>query len=144
MRPIGGPPQLEGERVRTDFLVLRQMLQYELYAAERYRRVVSLVMVSSDKGRKGLRDFLGTHGRSSDVLAEFENSVAVLMGETDRSGALTAVDRYKDLFDSHMDMRFSLVTFPADGGKADGLIQRGRQRLKKAKASTRGTVVFNG
>lgn len=130
--------------MRTDFLVLRQMLQYELYAAERYRRFVSLVIVASDDGLKGLRDFLGTHGRSSDVLAEFENSVAVLMGETDRSGALTAVDRYKDLFDTHVDLRFALVTFPADGGKADGLIQGARRRLKKAKGAAPGSVVYNG
>lgn len=121
------------------------MLQYELYAAERYRRFVTLVLVGSDNGLKGLRDFLGSHGRASDVMAEFENSVAVLMGETDRSGALIAVDRFKDLLsNSEVDLRFSVTTFPTDGGKADGLIQRALFRLNRAKRGDRGAIIYNG
>lgn len=133
--------------VRTDFLILRQMLQYELHSAERYRRFVSLVMIgpaNNGGGLKGLRDFLGSHGRSSDVMAEFDNSVAVLMGETDRSGALTAISRYKDMFNAQMDLRFAVVTFPADGGKADKLIQQGYQRLNKARRGNSGAVIYSG
>ena len=96
--------------MKTDFTILRQLLQYELYSAQRHRRFVSMVMVTTEEGISGLRSFLGAHIRDSDVIADFDSSIAVLMGETDINSAMIAVDRYKSFFESQLDLRFSVVT----------------------------------
>ena len=130
--------------VKTDFTILRQLLQYELYGAQRHRRFVSMVMVTTEEGISGLRSFLGTHIRDSDVIADFDSSIAVLMGETDIQSAMIAVDRYKGFFESQLDLRFSVVTYPSDGGKAENLIKMAYRRLSKAKQGDDGTVVAAG
>lgn len=127
--------------MRTDFNFLRQLLQYELHAAQRHRRFVSLVMMTSENALSGVRDYVGAHVRDSDVIANFDHSVAVLMEETDSEGALKAVERYKCLFDSQVDLRFSVVTYPEDGGKPDHLLKTAYQRLDKARKADSGTVV---
>ena len=129
--------------MQTDFTIFRQLLQYELHGAERYRRFVSLVMVSSDNGLPGVRNYLGTHVRDTDVLANFDHSVAVLMGETDTPGAMIAIERYKELFNNQVDLRFSVVTYPKDGGKPESLVQTAYRRLSEAKSATSGTIVAN-
>lgn len=133
-----------GFDVRTDFPVLRQMLQYELHAAERYRRFVSVMMVAPGNGFIGLGDSLAGHCRTSDVMAETDMGVAVLMGETDTSGALTAARRYLNFFDNQADLRFSVVTYPSDGGKAEGLLERATRRLGEAMEGEMGAVVCTG
>jgi len=127
--------------VQTDFDVMGRLLEYELLAAERYRRFVSLVMVTSQNDLEGLRALLGEHVRESDVMSNFDHSVAVLMGETDGTGALSAIDRFRKSFDSQIDMRFSVVTYPSDGGKAEGLIDAAYRRLGRARQAVSGAVV---
>jgi len=121
--------------VQTDFEVLNKLLEYELQAAERYRRFVSLVMITSENDLAGLRNFLGAHVRNSDVMASFNHSIAVLMGETDENGAMTAINRYKSFFNDQIDIRYSLVTYPSDGGRPDNLIEMAYDRLKKARTA---------
>lgn len=130
--------------MKTDFTILRQLLQYELYGAQRHRRFVSMVMVTTDEGISGLRSFLGSHIRDSDVIADFDSSIAVLMGETDINSAMVAVNRYKSFFESQLDLRFSVVTYPSDGGKAENLIKMAYHRLSKAKQGESGAVVTTG
>ncbi len=127
--------------MQTDFEVMGRLLEYELLAAERYRRFVSLVMVTSQNDLEGLRALLGEHVRDSDVMSNFDHSVAVLMGETDGTGALSAIDRFRKSFDSQIDMRFSVVTYPSDGGKAESLMDAAYRRLAKAKQAISGAVV---
>ena len=127
--------------VRIEFANFYELLQYELHAAERYRRFVSVVMVSSGTNPAGLPNLLGDHIRKSDVMADFDSSLAVLMGETDKNDALTAVKRYGGVFDSQLDLRFSVVTYPSDGSNPYGLVQTAYRRLGKAKSSQRGAVV---
>lgn len=127
--------------MQTDFDVMGRLLEYELLAAERYRRFVSLVMVTSQNDLEGLRALLGEHVRESDVMSNFDHSVAVLMGETDGTGALSAIDRFRKSFDSQIDMRFSVVTYPSDGGKAEGLIDAAYRRLGRARQAVSGAVV---
>lgn len=127
--------------MKTTFPILEELLRYELQGAERHRRFLSLVMVVSDKSLSVLRSFLGTHIRTSDVWADGDDSLAVLMGETDVGDALLAIDRYKSFFDSQIDLRFSVVTYPLDGGKPEGLFEAARRRLKDAKSGCEGAVV---
>ena len=127
--------------VRMEFTMFYELLQYELHAAERYRRFVSLVMITTGNNAAGLTNLLGDHVRRSDVIADFDSSVAVLMGETDKSDALTAVRRYGNIFDSQIDLRFSVVTYPADGSNPYGLVQTAYRRLSKARDANKGAVV---
>lgn len=63
------------------------------------------------------------------------------MGETDAGDALLAIDRYKSFFDSQIDLRFSVVTYPLDGGKPEGLFESARRRLEDAKSGAEGAIV---
>jgi hypothetical protein len=81
--------------------------------------------------------------RLSDVWADGYDSLAVLMGETDAGDALLAIDRYKSFFDTEIDLRFSVVTYPVDGGQSVGLFEAGRRRLEDAKSGVEGAVVTN-
>lgn len=130
--------------VKTDFTILRQLLQYELYGAQRHRRFVSMVMITTEEGISGLRNFLSSHIRDSDVIADFDSSIAVLMGETDINSAMVAVNRYKSFFDSQLDLRFSVVTYPSDGGKAENLIKMAYRRLSQARQGDTGAVITSG
>ncbi len=122
--------------------MLYTLLEYELHAAERYRRFVSLVMVSTEGDIPGLMNELGRHVRKSDVVANFDHSLAVLMGETDKSDALSAVRRYCDLLMNQSDLRFSVATYPDDGVKPDGLVQAAYRRLSKARNNGGDSVVW--
>lgn len=128
--------------MQTEFTTLRQLLQYELHGAERHRRFVSLVMMTTEDGVSGLRNYMNAHIRDSDVIADFDSSIAVLMGETDGTGALTACDRYKNFFERQLDLRFAVVTYPSDGGKVEKLVQMAYRRLRKAKDGSTGEVVY--
>ncbi|MBX3180656.1 MAG: hypothetical protein KF886_25195 [Candidatus Hydrogenedentes bacterium] len=130
--------------MKTDFTILRQLLQYELYGAQRHRRFVSMVMITTEEGISGLRNFLSSHIRDSDVIADFDSSIAVLMGETDINSAMVAVNRYKSFFDSQLDLRFSVVTYPSDGGKAENLIKMAYRRLSQARQGDTGAVITSG
>lgn len=130
--------------MRTDLSGLTKMLQYELHSAERYRRFVSVMMVAPGDALDGLGDFLAGHCRTSDVMAESDEGVTVLMGETDTPGALTAAKRYQGFFGDQVDLRFSIATYPADAGRAKGLIEKASQRLERALNDGEGAVVTSG
>jgi hypothetical protein len=121
--------------------MFRDLLEYELCAAERHRRYVTLVMIHSPKDHQGLKDIMDTHVRKSDAIAHFDHSVAVLMGETDQNDALCAVDRYTELLKSH-DPRFAIATYPSDDASADALIDAAQRRLDKASNGSNGNIVY--
>ena len=123
---------------------LSKFLRYELKSAERYRRFVSLIIVTST-GRTGkVKKLLAEQLRNSDVMAELDGASVILMSETNTAGALAAIERYKARNSDNHDMRFALVTYPSDGGGADGLLAAGFRRLQKASASQAGSVVMTG
>jgi len=131
--------------MQADFIVLRQVLQYELHSAERYRRFVSLVMISTDSESYGrVRKVLCAHVRNSDLIAGTDGSIVVLMGETDKAGALCALDRYLRLFHNNVELYCSIVTYPSDGGMPDRLIPLAYRRLKAAKSTGPRSVVAAG
>ena len=121
--------------------LLQEVLQYELACAERYRRFVSLVMVK--EGEKGvqLEHVLADKVRDSDLLAEKNSSFLILMSETDRNGARSAISRYVDLDGEVHDFRFALVTYPNDSGSAEDLMEAAERRLMKASEEGPGAIV---
>ncbi len=126
----------------TTFPMFRDLLEYELCAAERHRRYVTLVIIHSPSDHQGLKVMMDVHVRKSDAIAHFDHSVAVLMGETDQSDALCAVDRYSEILKTQ-DPRFSLATYPSDDASADALIDAAQRRLEKASKGTNGNVVYH-
>ncbi len=122
--------------VQTDISTLQDMLQYELHAAERYRRFVTLLLIDSRQEGSSLEEDMKRHLRSSDVMARIDNSIAVLMGETDNDGARIAAERYKKDFGRHAEFYFSLATYPADGGKPERLFTVAHERLEKSRAES--------
>ncbi|MEK7794967.1 MAG: hypothetical protein AAB353_10570 [Candidatus Hydrogenedentota bacterium] len=124
---------------------LTRFLGYELKSAERYRRFVTLVMVASPGSRNGrVKKIVEDTIRNSDILADFDGAALVLMSETNSSGAITAIERYKAKNANQDDLRFSVVTYPSDGGGAEGLLATAFRRLQKATDSQPGSIVMTG
>lgn len=127
-----------------NFHLLRWLIDYELRAAERYRRFVTLLLATSHGGSFFLKDILAKTKRESDKLFDLDCEVALLMSETDPSGALVAVDRYKTLFSEDVDLRFAVASFPGDGVNCTDLLAIAYRRLNAAKILECGAVVSNG
>ena len=98
--------------------LLQEVLEYELACAERYRRFVSLVMVKEGEKGARLEHILADKVRDSDLLGEKDSNYLILMSETDRNGARSAISRYIDRDGEVHDFRFALVTYPNDSGSA--------------------------
>lgn len=123
--------------------LLQDVLSYELSCAERYRRFVSLVMVTGTSPDGSVRRVLGDKIRNSDLLAEKNSHLVILMSETDQNGAQIAIDRFRG-FGEETQLWFSLVTYPQDSGGAETLVQAGERRLRRAKDGSPGEVVATG
>jgi len=121
-----------------------RLLAYELRCAERYRRFVSVVMITSGNGPVRYRQLLDGAIRDSDEFIEFDQAAAVLMAETDQAGALQAIERYKSKLNGAADLRFSLASFPKDARDARALFDTGRRRLAKAQSLERGALTCTG
>ncbi len=121
--------------------LLRDVLQYELACAERYRRFVSLVMAAEGSEGTQLQHVLADKVRDSDLLVEKDSLFLILMSETDRNGARNAISRYIDQDGEVHDFRFSLVTFPNDSGSAEVLMEAAERRLQKATEEGPGAIV---
>lgn len=128
--------------MQTTFPILRETMKYELNVSERNGRYASLMMLSSSTDHQGLKLCVPLLVRKSDVMADFDHSIAVLMSETDQSSALCAVDRFCELLKSQFDPRFSVVTYPSDEDSVDHLIEKAQKRLYKASHGHCGYVVY--
>ena len=125
---------------------LRWLLDYELRSSARYRRFVSLVMCcpGEDDLPSTMKEMLTPTLRESDECFEVDNAFAILMGDTEGSGALTAVKRYKTHSNGGFDLRFGVAAYPNDGLFANGLIDAAKKRMETAKACGYGAVVATG
>lgn len=124
---------------------VKKLLKYELNAAERYRRFVSVVMVASADGLDKIKHILQETLRSSDIMEEYEGAAVVLMSETDSCGALSAIARYRErIMGRTEDLRFALATYPNDEGGADGLFDTAARRLQNCSAREFGAVAMMG
>ena len=77
-------------------------------------------------------------------MANLDGSVLILMSETNRQGAETAIERYKQQDFDDYDLRFSLVTFPEDGRGVDNFFSSATRRLQKAFGGKPGSVMATG
>ncbi len=131
--------------MRKNMSELELLLGYELTASSRHRRFVSLVMLSSEAEQSGeLEHLLDGVVRESDSAFTVNDGAIVLMGETDSSGAMRAVERYKNTINNRMDVRFSISSFPVDGKAPTELMQSAERRLQKARELNSGAIVAEG
>ncbi|MBE7558913.1 hypothetical protein HS125_08180 [bacterium] len=122
---------------------LEWMLDYEMRSAMRYRRFLSLVVVATERPMD-LQDFLKDYVRGSDEVFQLEQGAAILMGETERSGALKAVERLQRMATNNMGLRYAVNTFPFDGHTVTELIATAFRRLDKARNLDPNAVVSSG
>jgi hypothetical protein len=130
--------------IDLNLFLLSWLIDHELRSAERYRRFVALMMVTSPDRSPCLRNILMRTKRDSDKFFEFGNDCAILMSETDMMGALAAANRYKSICDGEFDLRFAIASFPFDGVNCMDLLGASYRRLNEAKSQTCGAVVSSG
>jgi hypothetical protein len=120
-----------------DSINLGVLLEYELQASSRYRRYVSVVLLKGvGSGGAHFKNSLSEIIRHSDASFSFGNYVAILMGETDDEGSLTAIERYKqDMESKGYDVRFAYVTYPGDGKTVDDLNRVLLERIEEPTAA---------
>ena len=107
----------------NDSINLGIFLEYELQASSRYRRYVSVVLLKGVGCEAAhLKNSLPEIIRNSDASFSFGNYIAILMSETDDTGSLTAIERYKlDMKSRGYNVRCAYVTYPGDGKTVDDL-----------------------
>jgi len=77
----------------------------------------------SANGRTGrLESMLNGALRDSEVLFPLDHAIAVLMGETERAGAVKAIERYREAIGESADVRYAVASFPDDGNGTTELI----------------------
>lgn len=122
--------------------LLRWTLNYELRCCERYRRFMSVVYVSH-AGRERFPEAFHDVLRGSDVLVKSDSSSALLMGETNKQGALQAVERFKSHSGDLINMKYAVASYPTDGRTAEALLSTVRERLEAAMNRENGAVVWS-
>ena len=122
---------------------LEWMLDYEMRSAMRYRRFLSLVVIATEEPGN-LHGFLRDTVRGSDEVFQLDSGAAVLMGETERSGALKAVERLQRATREMVPLRFAVNTFLFDGHTVAELLGTAQRRLEKARRLEPNAVVSTG
>jgi hypothetical protein len=138
------PSESQRSEMADEPVEFASLLDYELRSSIRYRRPVSLVSIGRVGTRVDLRKLLETAFRDSDELFELGGGATIIMGQTDRDGAVAAVNRYKQLCTEEIDLRFAVACFPDDGHNAQDLIASLHRRLQRAMTLDRGGVVAGG
>lgn len=131
-------------RMTGESVDLESLLDYELRCSKRYRRPICLLMIAAVNTDISVKSLLDATIRQSDELFELREYAAILMGETDPDGALTAISRHKEAYGKDVDLRFGLASFPKDGSSVADLLAAAHRRLDKALALDRGAVVSDG
>ena len=100
-------------------------------------------MVKGATSTHPVRRVLADRIRSSDLLAEKNSHLVILMSETDSDGANIAISRYRE-FCEEQPLWFSLVTFPQDSGSAAEFVKAAERRLSAATQEQPGAVISTG
>lgn len=127
--------------MRRGLADLDWIMNYEILSCMRYRRFASIIMLSTENSDCDLDSMLEETIRNSDELFIMPMGYAVLMGETEKAGALRAVERYKENVKEVCDLRFGIATYPMDGKSAAELLSAARRRLDRARSMASGCVV---
>jgi len=123
---------------------LKWLLDYELNQSIRYRRFLSLVMLAPKNGdnRQRFRSILDDFVRCSDPIFSINGTLAIVMGETDKKGAVKAMERYQETINNVIEVRYSVATFPEDAKDAETLIHTAQRRLETAQTLENEIIVF--
>ena len=108
---------------------LEWLLDYEITQSTRHRRFVSLVMLSANGSTGKIETMLDGAFRDSDVFFSLDHAVAVLMGETERAGALEAIERYRETIGQTLDVQYAVASFPDDGKATSELMDIAYEQL---------------
>jgi len=121
--------------------LLNWMMDYEIRSSLRYGHNFALVMMSTLDRQSVPKELLQGTLRGSDEFFDLAKNTALLMGETNREGALTAIERFCFFCSEDLDLRFSLASFPRDGKNSPDLLKKAQQRLAQAIHSNASPVV---
>ena len=120
---------------------MNSLLAYEVSQSRRHLRYLSLVMLRLNEAGPKLASLLRGGVRESDSTFFAENAALVVMGETHKTDAIKAVNRYRDEFCDRFDIRSSVSSFPDDGLNPGELMSVLRRRLKSSMELDCGAVV---
>ena len=82
--------------------------------------------------------------RASDQLFTLGGQTAVLMSHTAKDDARRAVERYQSRCNGEVDVRYSIASYPDDGGAVADILKTAEQRLAEAKRAGFGAIVSSG
>lgn len=117
------------------------IVRYEVRASRRYRRFVSLALISGGPDGKPSAQAIPISAlRESDVVVTLNGITGVIMAETDRAGALVALERLRDATGDG-GLHAGMATFPEDGNDSTVLMARARDRLRRAAQGEDGGMV---
>ena len=130
--------------VLIDAPTFSTLLKYELRSARRFRRFATIVAMGTTNGiPPSLPKLLDETLRDSDVVAQDENELTVLMPETDPNGVLCALKRYI-LQTSTLGLRYGVATFPTDAREDHKLMSTALRRLNLAREQDGVVMVVDG
>lgn len=122
---------------------LEWLLDYELQAAERYRRYLTLVMVDTDYCPSYLEKIFAATLRECDAVTSSGQSISIIMSDTRTNGALQVIERLKRECEENKRNYYSVVSYPQDGSDTDSLISKGQGRLENARGIAPGTAIYS-
>lgn len=114
---------------------LRRVTEYELRNAARYRRFATVALISSPRPGLNLLELLSELIRGSDEAVRLGDAVAILMGETDASGATAAIRRFRQRCGGGIDLCCAFASYPSDGRDAESLLDQAWTRHAAAEAA---------
>lgn len=120
---------------------LEWVLSHELRLATRYRYFVTVMLVSTSQRRVDIRRLLEDILRQCDEIFDWQGTAAVVMAHTAEEEGLKVVRRCQNRCNGEIDLRYGLVSYPADGATAPVILGRAHECLLEAKRGTHGTVV---
>lgn len=114
---------------------LDELVDYECRTSERYRRVVSLLVVGVAGGETCFFQRAGDLVRDSDQVVGLDDAVAIIMGETPLGGALRAVARFASRYENGdgAGLQCGAAVFPEDARNARDLQRIALRRYEAAK-----------
>lgn len=123
---------------------LEWLISYELRKAARHRHFVSVVLMAPCEEKISMAQLLKNTVRASDQLFTLNGESAVLMPYTSKYEARKAAERYRSMCNGEVDVRYSIASYPGDGGAVADILKTAEQRLKQAKRAGFGAIVTAG
>ena len=122
---------------------VKWLLEYELQAAERYRRYLTLVLVDTDGCTSYLEKIFVATLRDCDAVSANHRSIFIIMSDTRPSGALCVIERLKRECDENKNNFYSVVSYPKDGVSAEMLIAKAQEQLHDAHTVSPGAIIYS-